>query len=114
MAVGAREIRRSDAMHALRPDQRYTGISLPARRRILRRADGAGRHLLDVLLLVRRVPLPHGGPAQGSVLLQEGPGTQLARGTIRSKDRPARATKSGQGRSRVAPRVPRRSVEAQG
>src|SRR5438067_7559311 len=54
-----------------RPGERLAGLSLSPRRRILRRSHRERRYLLDVLLLVRRVPLPHGGSAAGAVLLRE-------------------------------------------
>ena len=38
---------------------------------VLRRAHGPGGHVLDVLVLVRRVPVAHGRPAQGALLLRE-------------------------------------------
>jgi len=66
-----------------RAGQRLTGVSLPGRRRILRWAHGAGRNLLDVLLLVRRVPLPHGRPAEGTVGLREDARLRQSPGLVR-------------------------------
>src|SRR5262245_47316614 len=54
-----------------RAGERLAGLSLSPRGRILRRAHGGRRHVLDVLLLVCRVPLSHGGFAQGTVLLRK-------------------------------------------
>src|SRR4030095_3563943 len=66
-----------------RAGERFAGVSLSCRRRILRRAHGGGRHLLDVLLLVRRVPLPHGRSAEGAVLLREDARLRQSPGLVR-------------------------------
>src|SRR5262249_42688107 len=54
-----------------RPGERLTGLPLPAHRCILGRADGAGGHVFHVLVLVRRVPVAHGGSAASAILLRE-------------------------------------------
>src|SRR5215467_10311684 len=96
-----------------RAGERLAGVSLSPRERILRRADGGGRHLLDVLLLVRRVPLPHGGPAQSAVLLREDARVRQSSGVVRQNTpapraapteiRPAPQTARDQQRPRRSP-----------
>src|SRR2546428_713478 len=71
-----------------RAGERLAGLSLSPCGRILRRAHGGGRHVLDVLLLVRRVPLPDGGPAQGAVLLREDARVRQSPGVVRRGARP--------------------------
>src|SRR5207245_4793673 len=66
-----------------RAGELLAGLSLSPRRRILRRTHGGGRYVLDVLLLVRRVPLSHGRSAQGAVLLREDARLRQSPGLVR-------------------------------
>src|SRR5437773_6127636 len=63
-------------------------LPLSPRRWILRRAHRRGGHVLDVLLLVRRVPLPYGRPAAGAVLLREDARLRQSPGAVRRGARP--------------------------
>ena len=71
--------------------ERLTGLSLSSRRKFLRRPHRSGRHVLDVLFLVRRVPVPHGRSPQGAVLLREDAWVCESPGTLRRGAGPAGA-----------------------
>ena len=83
-----------------RAGERLARLSLSPRRRILRRAHGRGGHVLDVLLLVRRVSLAHGRSAQGAVLLREDAGLRQPPGALRRRARARRRSTSATSRRR--------------
>src|SRR5262249_61113436 len=67
---------------------------LPAERGIRRRPQRPGGDVLHVLVLVRRVPVAHGRPAQGALLLREDARLR----------QPPRALRRGAGPAGPAPR----------
>ena len=77
--------------HRAAAGERLTRLSLQSRGGLLGRPRRSGGYLLDVLLLVRRVPLPHGRSPKGAVLLREDARLRESPGTVRRGAGPAGA-----------------------
>ncbi len=77
--------------HRARTGQRFAGLPVSAWRRLHGWPDRSGGNLLDVLLLVRRVPGTYGRFAAGQVFLREDAGLCQPPWTLRRGARPARA-----------------------
>src|SRR5262245_39140525 len=72
--------------------ERLIDLSLPPRGWILRRLDRSGGHVLDVLLLVRRMPVAHGRSPQGALLLREDARLRESLGIVRRGAGPTSST----------------------
>src|SRR4030095_11445645 len=82
---------RYPAWHRAASGKRLIGLSLSSRGALLRWSHRSGGYVLDVLLLVRRVPIPNGRCPESAVSLREDAWLRESPGTVRRGTGPAGA-----------------------